>query len=567
LQSHYLAAHTNIEVAMIRFVVVSIVVVAAVALGYPMAAAVSHGLDPALWPPVVMTPSEWFQSAAATYGLHNAAAYVHMASMRSPAFAGGGLVQALTIASLPVAAFVLLFTSATGPRRDPDALHGDARWATKSERAAMKKGLEFGLDRDTRKPIRVAVEGNILSVAPPRTGKTSGLLIPNLAVAEKNAWNGPAVVIDPKAEAFHAVAERRRALGRVVRCLDPMNLCGGTDRLNPVAGLDPADIVYLQRVARTLLPPAISEENAYFQNRAVDAIVAAFLAAHSMGNPTPLAVSNLLSSADLLAEALEGIEGTTANRVRELLKMEAKTRDPILSTAQQSFQWCDDQRLQHLTADSTFSLADLCKGDTDLFISVPTEDLESLAPFLRWLLTDLFVAIRRNRVSERLIIFVDETKTLGKSRELITAAGELPGHGASLWTFWQDRSQIISVYGEHDAATLLRTAEFVTVSDPAMVDPDEREYWSRALSDFTVLEETKATDKTAQGHRTSSSHAPRAARLMTAEELGRLPSNELILFPNSHRYAKRPVRLRKTRYDDQRFEGLTTPVAPVGTTT
>jgi type IV secretion system protein VirD4 len=136
-----------------------------------------------------------------------------------------------------------------------------------------------------------------------------------------------------------------------------------------------------------------------------------------------------------------------------------------------------------------------------------------------------------------------------------------------LWTFWQDRSQIISVYGEHDAATLLRTAEFVTVSDPAMVDPDEREYWSRALSDFTVLEETKATDKTAQGHRTSSSHAPRAARLMTAEELGRLPSNELILFPNSHRYAKRPVRLRKTRYDDQRFEGLTTPVAPVGTTT
>jgi type IV secretion system protein VirD4 len=49
-------------------------------------------------------------------------------------------------------------------------------------------------------------------------------------------------------------------------------------------------------------------------------------------------------------------------------------------------------------------------------------------------------------------------------------------HGASLWTFWQGRSQTISVYGEDDAATLLRTAEFVTVSDPAMVDPDEREY-------------------------------------------------------------------------------------------
>ena len=83
----------------------------------------------------------------------------------------------------------------------------------------------------------------------------------------------------------------------------------------------------------------------YFQNRAVDAIVAAFLAAHSIGSPTPLAVSNLLSSPERLAEALEDIEGTTVTRVRELLKMEAKTRDPILSTAQQSFQWCDDQRM------------------------------------------------------------------------------------------------------------------------------------------------------------------------------------------------------------------------------
>jgi type IV secretion system protein VirD4 len=252
--------------------------------------------------------------------------------------------------------------------------------------------------------------------------------------------------------------------------------------------------------------------------------------------------------------------------VREFLAMDAKTRDPILSTAQQAFQWCDDERLQHLTSASTFSLADLCQGDTDLFVTLPTEDLETLAPFLRWLLTDLFVAVRRHDVAERLIIFVDETRTLGNCRELIAAAGELPGHGASLWTFWQARSQM-SCYGPDDQATLLRSSEFVTVSDPAMIDPDERDYLSRALSDFTVLEETKATDKTAQGSRTSSSQAPRGVRLMTAEELGRLPSSDLILFPNSDRYAKRPIQMRKTRYNDPRFAGLTAPTAPVGATT
>ncbi len=54
---------------------------------------------------------------------------------------------------------------------------------------------------------------------------------------------------------------------------------------------------------------------------------------------------------------------------------------------------------------------------------------------------------------------------------------------------------------------------------------------------------------------------------MTAEELGRLPSTDLIIFANSSRYAKRPVRLRKTRHDDQRFAGLVVPVAPIGATT
>ena len=115
--------------------------------------------------------------------------------------------------------------------------------------------------------------------------------------------------------------------------------------------------------------PPISEENAYFQNRAVDAVVAAFLAADADGGATPSAVSDLLSNPDDLAEALLQVGGPTSRRMQNLLKMDAKTRDPVLSTAQQTFQWCDDERLQDLTSRNTFSLADLCKGDTDLFIT------------------------------------------------------------------------------------------------------------------------------------------------------------------------------------------------------
>jgi type IV secretion system protein VirD4 len=540
--------------------------IVALLLGYPCAAAVQHGLDPTLWPAAVLTPDQWIAGWVHSYAVPNLTALLAMVGSQSPAFAGGGFSQLMAIVSVPIAMLIMLPSKKGGPRHDPGAPHGAARWANRAERAMMKRGVEFGVDIETGKPIRAAVEGNILTIAPPRTGKTSGLIIPNLLLSSTKAWTGPAVVIDPKAQVYRAVSKRRRDGGKIVRCLDPMNLAGGVDRWNPLAGIDAADTVYLQRVARTLLPSVTSEENAYFQNRAVDVIVAAILAAQRLGNPTPLAVSKLLSDTDKLAETLESIEGIIADRVRKLLAMDAKTRDPVLSTAQQSFQWCDDKRMQDLTSESTFSLRDLCDGNVDLFINLATEDLESLAPFLRWLLTDLFAAIRRNHVAERLIIFVDEARTLGKSRELISAAGELPGYGASLWSFWQDRSQIFAVYGDHDAETLLRSSEFVTISDPAMVDPDQREYWSRALSDFSIFEVTEVSDKSTKGH-TSSSETPRPLRLATAEELGRLPSSDLILFANSSRYAKRPVRLRKTRHDDQRIAGLVVPIAPVGATT
>ena len=41
------------------------------------------------------------------------------------------------------------------------------------------------------------------------------------------------MIIDPKGEVYRATAERRRALGRIVRCLDPMNLVRRIRPLEP----------------------------------------------------------------------------------------------------------------------------------------------------------------------------------------------------------------------------------------------------------------------------------------------------------------------------------------------
>lgn len=521
------------------------------AFGFPMAELVVHGLDISLWPDVAQPPSAWFSVMISTYGLGSLSIYRDMAFGQTNSLGPAGrLAAAFTLAG-PLLALVACFVPNYGPRRDPMGTHGNARWAKRRERAKMRIGLELGRDPDTGRPIRVSTESHLITVAPPRTGKTSGLVIPNLAAPETTAWFGPALVVDPKGEIFRAVAARRRQLGRTVRCLDPIGIVGGVDRWNPLKTLDPTNILHLQRIARALLPDQVSGEAVYFQNRAVDVIVGAFLAAYSVGQATPAYAGWLLSNVDEFQKVLEPLTDPAAIRAMAVLQMDAKGRDSILSTAAQGFSWCADPRLQYLTDKSSFRLSDLTLGNIDLFITLPVEDMATLTPLMRWLLCELFAIVRRQRPREPLICFIDEAAALGRFNELVAVAGELPGHNLRLWSFWQTRSQVAHIYGEDGASTLFNTAEVATYSDLPLIDPDEREFISRAIGDYTTIELVETRDEPTG--KTSTSFQPKGVRLLTADAVGQVASSNHIVFPNSKRYPKRPMILRKTLHNDSRL--------------
>jgi len=543
-------------------------VLSSVAAGYPIAALVTHGLDPALWPSAVIEPGEWFGYFPSLQIGKLGHAYWQMLIGRSPAFSFGGFPQFVCIAA-PTAfwIYVQLFGKPKQQLRDSSGVYGAARFATPSELATMDHGLELGIDPNTGRAVRVMVQGTLLTIAPPRKGKTSGLLIPNLAFPEAGSWDGPAVVLDTKGEVFRAVADRRRALGRKVVCLDPLNLAGGTDSWNPLANIDLSDILYLQRTALALLPEASSndEASAYFRIRAVDLIVGAMIAAVSCGRPYPSAVHRLLSDDATLIGELKKLKVSSAILAAlDVLQADPKTRDPIKSTAGQAFQWLADQRLQRLVGKSTFELSELASDEIDLFVAIPPEYSRVLAPFLRWLLSDLFASIRGNRPKERILIFVDEAAALGRFDEILTAAGELPGYGGSLWTLWQDRSQLVSLYGEAGASTLLNTAEVVTIFNVSAVDPDESERWSRTVGDYTALVATTSSPAEGKGLATTT-RAPQMARLMAPSALIAMPDKELLAFVNGGGpYTRSPLRLRKTvAHEDPRFERFIQSARPV----
>lgn len=195
---------------------------------------------------------------------------------------------------------------------------------------------------------------------------------------------------------------------------------------------------------------------------------------------------------------------------------------------------------------------------------VPPEYKRVLAPFLRWFLSDLFISVRRHRPAERILVFIDEASALGRFEEILTASGELPGYGASLWTLWQDRSQIVDLYGEAGADTILNTAEIVTLFDVPAVDPEASERWSRALGNYSARIESLTRPAEGTGNRTIA-QTSQGVRLLPPEALASLPANQLLVFPNSTAYGRNPLLLRKTvAHADPRFARLITPVPPVG---
>lgn len=554
----------------IRICVVIAMVVAVLALGYPVAFIVEHGWNSAAWSPnLPLHPTEWFQKLPERYlnVVLVVRIYWEMLHGVSPSFAGGGFFEIAVIGiSMLFICSLILFGGKLVPRRDASNMYGNTKWASQEDLNRMSRGLEIGINPETGRSVRIQVEGNLITIAPPRTGKTGGFIIPNLIFSEENAWDGPVVVIDPKGDAYRAAKRHRETtMGRTVRCLDPLDFVGGADRWNPLCRVDTTDVLYLQSMALALLPPATGDQNAnYFQDRASDVIVAAILATIRDGRPDLVGAAAFLMDQPRILQALNGYADQVSTAAREILTMEPRQRESIISTAQQATRWLRDVRMQAVVQDHTFEMSDLSSGNVDLFIVLPADDRkEILAPYVRWLLADLFTSVRKNKPEERIVAFIDEAYVLGRFEAILKGSGELPGYGISLWTFWQSRYQLIETYGPNGAETLIGTAEMINLFNLSAAQPDEKEHWSKAIGTYTGVKLTTGRD--AATGKAYQSASPEAVRLVPETDIPAVLKQWQVVFLTSTAYTPSPLKLGRTvAYDNPRFEGLIDVTAPVG---
>lgn len=285
--------------------------------------------------------------------------------------------------------------------------HGSARIASKAERRDLQSGtgLLIGRDADNGRLLRYDGPAHLLTLAPTRTGKGVGTVIPNLLLVPH-----PMLVIDPKGENARVTYEARRKLGPV-HVLDPFGVTGlPAAAYNPLARLRP-DSLDLGEDAASLAealvmdPPGQAGEAHWNEEaRALLAGLILFAAVHetedrrtlvSLREYLTLPPERFRALLELMQDSpgAGGLIARAANRFGGKADREAAG---VLSSAQRHTHFLDSPRIAASLARSDFSFASLYHELATVFLVLPPNRLDAYSRWLRLLVSHALAEIARD---------------------------------------------------------------------------------------------------------------------------------------------------------------------------
>ncbi|MGU3392429.1 type IV secretory system conjugative DNA transfer family protein [Sphingomonas sp. M1A8_2b] len=442
---------------------------------------------------------------------------------------------------------------------DADDTHGSARFATDVETRDLMgdAGLLIGRDRKSGKLLRYLGPAHLLTIAPTRSGKGVGTIIPNLL-----DYPFACVCIDPKGENALIAARQRRGFGPV-HVLDPFGITGlvpaafnPLDRIDPT-GLDVADDCLT--LADALVHDAHNQQTEAHWNEEAKALIAGLLMhilAREPASTRTLATLRehlTLAPAAFLAllERMQGMGGLVARAANRHLGKSGREAAGVLSSAQRHTHFLDSPRMTATLGHSDFRFADLKERPASIFLVLPPDRLDTYARWLRLMVAQALTELARTpgRPVWPVLFLLDEFAALGHLEPVERAMGLMAGYGIQLWPIVQDIHQLRALYGQR-AGTFLSNAGVLQVF--GVNDQQSAKLVSDLLGQETVVFETmsRALDGEGTGITCGQQHVGRP--LLTPDEVRTLSPDRQLLFLA----AQRPLIATKLRYyADREFAG------------
>jgi type IV secretion system protein VirD4 len=456
----------------------------------------------------------------------------------APVLRAGWLLTAVTMIA---GAFVV--TRAWRRVREAPAptSHGSARWGD-GEALHADRGLLLG--RQGTRLLRLPGEGHVLTVAPTRSGKGTGCVIPSLL-----DYPGSVLVTDPKGENYAVTARWRQRMGEV-HALDPFGAIGGTATFNP---LDLVDITSPDAVddARMLadmivLPEERGRDEAFWNEEARGVLTGLILHVAASAPPESRTLTHvrtlLTAPPDLWREILndmlesEAAGGLVARAAARILQKADRERSGVISTAQSHTHFLDSTRMVRALGHSSVDLVALKRERMSVYLVLPPDRLHSYARWLRLMIACSLLAMTRmpGQPAHRVLFLLDEFAHLGRMTPVQRDIGLVGGYGARIWLFVQDLSQLRATYG--DAwTTFLANADALQAFGTA--DWDTADYLSRMSGDTTIRVASEnesrgvSRGKARQYQRgTGLTMSETGRRLLLPDEVRRLPADRQLLF-------------------------------------
>lgn len=441
--------------------------------------------------------------------------------------------------------------------------HGSARFATRKEMdgiTSLRDGLLIGRDGPGGKLMRYDGPSHLLTMAPTRSGKGVGTIIPNLLLQNRSI-----VCIDPKGENARITARARSAFGPV-HILDPFGVTGQRSAAyNPLASLDPdspdiaEDAALLADALVTDPPDSVGEAHWNEEAKALITGVILYIVSEEMGVRRNLAVLrdcltlDTHEFADLLAKmqatsACHGLIRRAANRHKSKSDREAAG---VLSAAQRHTHFLDSPRMADVLCRSDFSFGDLKRGVTTVFLVLPPDRLDTYARWLRLLVTQSLTDMVRapGCLPSPVLYLLDEFASLGHLAAVERAMSLLAGYGVQLWPILQDIHQLKATYGQR-AGTFLSNAGVLQVF--GVNDHESARLISDLLGQSTVVFQTMSRNLDSEDSGITYGEQHTGRPLLTPDEVRRLPPESKLLFLAG----QAPHIAYKLRYyDDPEFRG------------
>ena len=419
-------------------------------------------------------------------------------------------------------------------------LHGAARFASERElkRHGFRSASGIIVGRKGGRFLTFGGSEHVLVEAPTRSGKGTGIVIPNLLT-----WQGSVVVLDVKRENYDASAGFRAHYGQQVFLFNPTDRAGRTARYNPLAYIDRSDpddvIIELQKIA-TMLFIAPERGEAFWANgaRTGFAGVGAWLAETSDHPLTMGAIYRHLTEGDArsffkkelanpalnlsvscrtaLADFAGGSDNSFADIKKTITNVLGLWLNPLVDAA---------------TATSDFDLRDLRKRPISIYLGVSPDELDRIAPLYNLLFQQLIDLNVRELPDDTtpvpVLVILDEFARLGRASVIASAFSYVAGYGIRLLPVIQSRSQLRGVYGEHVADEIVANCGVEVAFTPKELRV------ANELSDRIgyVGQESVTRSLTINGllaNRSKSISEQRRA-LMLPQELMQFPADRLIL--------------------------------------